>query len=315
MLRKGSGTPAPDILTTAAPGPPTTHAASRRGGPGRRHPVISGGFHVESERHTRRPEAGAGPVPRGSRSGSSRNCGGIPARTPTSTRCPTRTWTWPRTCGATATDAVEVTPDGPGHRRPPAAAGGPEARLGDGLGLVRHDLAGDEAAIERRMIEANLNRRQLDVLDRVRLATEDAGDQGEAEARRPVPVRRAGPARPGRRDAGHVGPERPAVLEHPERPDGGPAGLLGGQALDEAGREGGPAGGGRRRTRSPGRSAPAATPPRSSPRTCPRPPPPRSTRTGNTSGSWRPRPTPSRPSTAGWSGSAAAWTSTRRSRR
>ena len=57
------------------------------------------------------------------------------------------------------------------HRRPPAPAGGPEAGLGRRCrSSVRYDLAGDESAIERRMIEANLHRRQLDALDRVRLA-------------------------------------------------------------------------------------------------------------------------------------------------
>jgi len=65
---------------------------------------------------------------------------------------------------------IEVTPDGrviDGHQRWRAAR-----KLGWATVtvVVRHDLAGDEAAIERRMIEANLNRRQLDVLDRVRLA-------------------------------------------------------------------------------------------------------------------------------------------------
>jgi ParB-like chromosome segregation protein Spo0J len=65
---------------------------------------------------------------------------------------------------------IEVTPDGrtiDGHQRKQAAErlGWDEVRV-----LVRHDLAGDEAAIERRLIEANLNRRQLDALDRVRLA-------------------------------------------------------------------------------------------------------------------------------------------------
>jgi len=65
---------------------------------------------------------------------------------------------------------IEVTPDGrviDGHQRWRAAQ-----KLGWATVtvVVRHDLAGDEAAIERRMIEANLNRRQLDILDRVRLA-------------------------------------------------------------------------------------------------------------------------------------------------
>ncbi len=65
---------------------------------------------------------------------------------------------------------VEVTPDGrvvDGHQRLRAAErlGWDEVQV-----LVRYDLAGDEFAIERRMIEANLHRRQLDALDRVRLA-------------------------------------------------------------------------------------------------------------------------------------------------
>ncbi len=65
---------------------------------------------------------------------------------------------------------IEVTPDGriiDGHQRLRAAR-----KLGWATVtvVVRYDLVGDEAAIERRMIEANLNRRQLDVLDRVRLA-------------------------------------------------------------------------------------------------------------------------------------------------
>jgi len=65
---------------------------------------------------------------------------------------------------------VEITSDGrviDGHQRKRAAEklGWDKVQV-----LVRHDLAGDEAAIERRMIGANLIRRQLDVLDRVRLA-------------------------------------------------------------------------------------------------------------------------------------------------
>lgn len=65
---------------------------------------------------------------------------------------------------------IEITTDGriiDGHQRWRAAEklGWDKVRV-----LVRHDLAGDEAAIERRMIGANLIRRQLDVLDRVRLA-------------------------------------------------------------------------------------------------------------------------------------------------
>lgn len=65
---------------------------------------------------------------------------------------------------------VEVTPDGriiDGHQRCRAAE---MLDWTEVFVVVRHDLAGDEAAIERRMIEANLNRRQLDALDRVRLA-------------------------------------------------------------------------------------------------------------------------------------------------
>ncbi len=65
---------------------------------------------------------------------------------------------------------IEVTPDGrviDGHQRLRAAErlGWDEVQV-----LVRHDLVADEFAIERRMIEANLHRRQLDPLDRVRLA-------------------------------------------------------------------------------------------------------------------------------------------------
>jgi len=65
---------------------------------------------------------------------------------------------------------IEVTTDGrpiDGHQRKRAAEmlGWDEVRV-----LVRYDLEGDEFAIERRMIEANLHRRQLDALDRVRLA-------------------------------------------------------------------------------------------------------------------------------------------------
>jgi len=65
---------------------------------------------------------------------------------------------------------IEVTPDGrpiDGHQRKRAAEmlGWDEVMV-----MVRYDLAGDEFAIERRMIEANLHRRQLDPLDRVRLA-------------------------------------------------------------------------------------------------------------------------------------------------
>lgn len=67
-------------------------------------------------------------------------------------------------------EPIEIVPDGriiDGHQRFRAAQRNGRA---DVLVRVRHDLAGDEGAIERRMIEANLTRRQLDGLDRVRLA-------------------------------------------------------------------------------------------------------------------------------------------------
>jgi ParB-like chromosome segregation protein Spo0J len=65
---------------------------------------------------------------------------------------------------------VEVTPDGmiiDGHQRIRAAK---ELGWTEITAWVREDLAGDDAAINRRHIEANLNRRQLDRLDRARLA-------------------------------------------------------------------------------------------------------------------------------------------------
>ena len=65
---------------------------------------------------------------------------------------------------------VEALPDGTmltGHQRRRAAErlGWPEVTV-----WVRDDLAGDEYAAERRMIEDNRDRRQLDMLDQVRIA-------------------------------------------------------------------------------------------------------------------------------------------------
>ena len=65
---------------------------------------------------------------------------------------------------------VEVTPDGriiDGHQRVRAARKLGRAEI---TVWVREDLAGDERAVDRRHIEANLHRRQLAPLDRVRLA-------------------------------------------------------------------------------------------------------------------------------------------------
>jgi ParB/RepB/Spo0J family partition protein len=65
---------------------------------------------------------------------------------------------------------IEVLPDGAvidGHQRLRAIErlGWSKVRV-----LVRHDLEGDPTAVELRMIEANTHRRQLDPLDRARLA-------------------------------------------------------------------------------------------------------------------------------------------------
>lgn len=65
---------------------------------------------------------------------------------------------------------IEVTPEGvtiDGHQRRRAAE---ELGLTEVPVRVRYDLAGNTAAIERAHLEANLNRRQLDPLDRVRIA-------------------------------------------------------------------------------------------------------------------------------------------------
>lgn len=69
----------------------------------------------------------------------------------------------------TQTDAVEITPSGliiSGHKRVMAARflGWTTIRV-----LVRYDLAGDEAGIEYRLIEANEDRRHLSTFERARL--------------------------------------------------------------------------------------------------------------------------------------------------
>ena len=77
---------------------------------------------------------------------------------------------------------IEVDPDGriiDGHQRARAALalGWKTIRV-----VVRYDLAGDEAAIERRMILANMNRRQLDQLARVRIVRRRVELDGPADA-------------------------------------------------------------------------------------------------------------------------------------